>query len=324
MATPSGQISLNDVNVELGLAGTTTITMNQANVRALAGVPSGAISMQNLQNKSNRVAISHTFTANTLNATRNLSTIPGYIAGKSDITITINSGVYLYSDSTTGAGLTLSGGSAGDTVTIVNNGFILGQGGRGGDKGTNASITGGGTALSLSYPVTFNNTSPVAYVAGGGGGGAGGAPPNGAGGGGGAGGGAGGGPGGGAGGGVGAAGAAGAAATEGPGGGGGRILPGVGGAAGTSATEPGKGGGSGGGGGGVDRPPASGAAGGSGSAVGGNAPAANTGAGGGGWGAKGGNAGPRIGQSGGRAVLLNGNTITWVSGNTTRVYGVIS
>ena len=38
MTTPSGQISLNDVNVELGFAGTTLITMNDAAVRTLAGV----------------------------------------------------------------------------------------------------------------------------------------------------------------------------------------------------------------------------------------------------------------------------------------------
>lgn len=53
MALPTGQISLNQVNVELGLAGTTQISLNQTNVRTLAGVPSGAISMQNLQGKAN-------------------------------------------------------------------------------------------------------------------------------------------------------------------------------------------------------------------------------------------------------------------------------
>ena len=59
MTTPSGQISLNDVNVELGVAGTTTISMNQTNVRTLAGVPSGQISMSNLQGKSNQIGRAH-------------------------------------------------------------------------------------------------------------------------------------------------------------------------------------------------------------------------------------------------------------------------
>jgi hypothetical protein len=53
MTTPSGQISLDDVNIELDLSPGTQINMNAANVRALAEVPSGAISMANLQGKSN-------------------------------------------------------------------------------------------------------------------------------------------------------------------------------------------------------------------------------------------------------------------------------
>lgn len=44
---------MSQVNTELGLAATTTISLNQANVRTLAGVPSGQISMSNLYGKSN-------------------------------------------------------------------------------------------------------------------------------------------------------------------------------------------------------------------------------------------------------------------------------
>jgi len=47
------------------------------------------------------------------------------------------------------------------------------------------------------------------------------------------------------------------------------------------------------------------------------------GGGGGGWGAAGGSANVG-GGAGGRAVALNGRTVTWVSGNTTRVYGGVS
>ena len=49
----SGAISLNAVNVELGLTGTTSINMNQASVRTLFAVPTGAISMSNGYGKSN-------------------------------------------------------------------------------------------------------------------------------------------------------------------------------------------------------------------------------------------------------------------------------
>ena len=49
----SGPISLNNVNVELGLAGTTPINMDQASVRTLFGKPSGVISMSDGYGKSN-------------------------------------------------------------------------------------------------------------------------------------------------------------------------------------------------------------------------------------------------------------------------------
>ena len=53
MALPaSGAISLNAVNVELGILGTTSINMNQASVRTLFAVASGAIAMSNGHGKS--------------------------------------------------------------------------------------------------------------------------------------------------------------------------------------------------------------------------------------------------------------------------------
>ena len=52
MTTP-GQISLDDVNTELDITPGTQINMGAAPVRALAEVPTGAISMSDLQGKSN-------------------------------------------------------------------------------------------------------------------------------------------------------------------------------------------------------------------------------------------------------------------------------
>lgn len=54
MALPSsGQISLNQVNVELGLSGTAQISMNQSTVRTLFGKSSGQIAMSDGWGKSN-------------------------------------------------------------------------------------------------------------------------------------------------------------------------------------------------------------------------------------------------------------------------------
>jgi hypothetical protein len=53
MALPTGTISMSQVNTELGRSATATISLGESAVRTLAGVASGAISMQNLKGKSN-------------------------------------------------------------------------------------------------------------------------------------------------------------------------------------------------------------------------------------------------------------------------------
>jgi len=351
----SGAISMSQVDTELGRASNATVSLGETAVRTLAGVPSGAISMSNLYGKSSRATASYTYSSHTANASLNVTSLSGYVAGKTDVTITINSGIYLYSTSSGTAALALSGGTTGDTVTIVNNGYIMGLGGNG-DVYSGGSLTtaatAGSLALSLGFNTTVTNTS--GYI--GGGGGAGGtfvygfAAVYG-------GGGAGGGNGGyqTSGGGVG--GSIGNAGTDGTnifGGGGGRILPGTGGAGGVlpnvnpqTASAFGYGGGSGGGGAAH-------------AAFNGGKPSfavSGGGGGGGGWGASGGtaknddaNAGYAYGGSGGsagatggdaytatptatvagtaggKAVALNGYTITWTGGasSSSRSYGAVS
>jgi hypothetical protein len=56
----SGAISLNAVNVELGLAGTTTISLNQESVRTLFQVASGQISMSDGYGKSSLIDVAFT------------------------------------------------------------------------------------------------------------------------------------------------------------------------------------------------------------------------------------------------------------------------
>jgi len=168
----SGAISLagatagQSIAVELGLGTTTQISLNDTAVRTLAGVPSGAITMPtNFYGKSNRAVISYTFTSSTANASLNVAGISGYRAGVSDITVTVNSGIYLYATTNTSTyGLNLSGGTTGDTVILVNNGYIAGKGGTGGDG--NSSVGGNGGSGSAS---SITGAS-VTYAGGGGGG----------------------------------------------------------------------------------------------------------------------------------------------------------
>lgn len=364
------------IQKELGGTGTAQMSLNCATVRTLAGVPSGAIIMPtNFYGKSSGpTVLSYTFAANTANASLNVASISGYVAGSSAITVTVNSGVYLYSTSNATPGLTLTGGTTGDTVTLVNNGFIMGQGGVGG--GYSVSSSAGGTALKLGFNTTVNNTNASAYIGGGGGGGGSkkasvcGGLNHGTGGGGGGAGGGGGGiscqcyfnlgggpirPTAGTGGGVGSVGGSTSADSNSAGdsfwaaasgSGGGRVFPGTGGVGSNSGNVGtiGTGGGAGGGGGstyatcccaGSNYLIGQGGAGGASNAVGGvgigfsctcySGPA---GGGGGGWGASGGLGfgGTLIFApgGGGKAVCLNGKTVTWVSGNTTRVYGAVS
>ena len=63
MTLPTGTISMSQVNVELNLSATATISLNQANVRTLAGVPTGTISMNDLRGKSNTLSVEYLIVA---------------------------------------------------------------------------------------------------------------------------------------------------------------------------------------------------------------------------------------------------------------------
>ena len=177
MATPSGQIGLSDVNAELGYSPTALITMNDAAVRTLAGVGGAGtpISMQNLQNKSNRVSIPLTISSSTYNYNVYNSRGPTYDPGKSDITVTINPGVTVGSTSTGTYAFSIpSSFNPADTITVVNNGVIQGMGGAGGASTASAPLppgSSGGIAILAQRPATITNNGVIAGGGGGGGGG---------------------------------------------------------------------------------------------------------------------------------------------------------
>lgn len=319
---PSGTISIGgpvvgqSINLELGLAADTQSSIGQANFRELAKVPTGVISLSDFYGKSNVTSID--ITSDRTQYVLSPAVVPDYVAGETKVQLNIGEDVYLYATNTSVAALSVTGFVAGDEVTIVNDGYIIGMGGQGGfldSYPTYGYGEPGGNAISIFFPVTIENKR---YIAGGGGGGNGDFNFDGAGGG--AGGGKGGNSGyasilgndGGFGGTPGMAGGNGRSSVA--GGGGGRIIPGLGGAGGVFNSGEGKGGGAGGGGAAAAQEEdyiADGGAGGSANSPGnpGGFPSWGS-AGGGGWGASGGKSYYPGDNSGGKAVALNGYTLT--------------
>ena len=171
----SGAISFNNINVELGVSGTTQASLGQASYRALAGVASGQISMSNFYGKANQFAF--TISSNTTDANlRTLALAAGW-NGTSQVVATIGSGVYVYSTSTATPALTINGSFPGG-VQLINNGNIYGWGGNGGNGGGYGgnyygASTGatGGNAVTASVAVTITNSGIISGGGGGGGGG---------------------------------------------------------------------------------------------------------------------------------------------------------
>lgn len=176
MTTPSGQISLSQVNTELSYPATQLITMNDTAVRTLAGVPSGAISMQNLQNKSS--TFTFTLTGGTNVNLRSAAIAAGW-PGSGAVNATMPAAYTIQSASPGSAALVIDGAWPGG-VTFNNAGLIVGRGGNGGNgsnsppsAGAGAPGASGSTAISITSAVSINNTGTIAGGGGGGGGGGG-------------------------------------------------------------------------------------------------------------------------------------------------------
>jgi hypothetical protein len=172
----SGVISINSINVELGVSGTTNASLGQSSFRTLAGIASGAISMSNFYGKANEFTFY--ISSNQTNANlRTLAVNSGWNQS-SKVNAIINSGIFVYATSTGSYALTINGSFPGG-VTLTNNGTIQGQGGNGGYGSTTVSGlsagagAGAGPALSVSVGVTITNNNRIAGGGGGGGGGGG-------------------------------------------------------------------------------------------------------------------------------------------------------
>lgn len=119
-----------------------------------------------------KVIVNYTISSNTANFNPLLNTNE-YIAGITEFNITINSGVYVYSTSPSNPAINISGLTVGDSVTIINNGYIYGAGGQGGKGGYKSNLptagSQGGTAIKTTFPITITNNGTIAGGGGGGG-----------------------------------------------------------------------------------------------------------------------------------------------------------
>ena len=332
----SGAISLSDIQDEFGGSNPISLSEYYRNGSYVTsnntGVPtSGTIQLDDFYGAVKQFA----FTVSSNQQEMNLSTYATSVGwdGSSPIVMTIASGVYIWSDSTSTGALIIPS-SLNGLVTITNNGYIMGKGGAGGNY-QSVGNAGGPAIANSATGVIFTNASG-AFIAGGGGGGGGGGSAERPAGGGGAGGGAGGNGdyggvrAGGAGGAVGQSGADGTAGKDtsvvprgggsgggggdgtswfggggSGGGGGGRILAGTGGAGGINGQSNG---------------PVNGGNGGSAGNAGANAAG---GGGGGGWGASGGSGGSGSYAGGSGGAAISGTAIATYTNNGT-VYGSVA
>lgn len=149
----SGPISLigatagQSIQQELGLSG--QISLLDSAVRTLAGVPTGSVTMPtNFYGKSTVFVFNQTISSNTNDYNlRNAAIAAGWDqVSVLQATVTINSSIFVGSSSTgTAAFSTGSSFPAGSTLTVINNGYIVGRGGNGGSGG--GSGGGGGAGV---------------------------------------------------------------------------------------------------------------------------------------------------------------------------------
>ena len=168
MALPNtGQISLQDMATEFGNSAPHQISEFYGKGNA---ANSGLIAFSHLYGASAQIALTINSNTQELNV-QTLATAAGWSSGA--VSITINSGVFIWSDDASVPAILVNI----PDVTIVNNGNIMGKGGRGGyydpTNNVTATATAGGPAISITATGCSITNSSGAYIGGGGGGGGG-------------------------------------------------------------------------------------------------------------------------------------------------------
>jgi len=168
-------ISLGDIQTEFGGSNPISmsgyyrdgsfVTSNNTSVPT-----SGEIDMSNFYDAVNQFQL--TIASNIQEANLySLATGAGW--NESDpVLLTVNSGVYVWSDNIATAALVISDDFS-NLLTIVNNGYIIGRGGNGGNGAGGSGQNGGPAITNSATGVALTNASG-AFIAGGGGGGGGG------------------------------------------------------------------------------------------------------------------------------------------------------
>lgn len=190
MALPSsGTLSISDIATEFNDTAPNSMSefyRGGGKVPDSAGnsaVPtSGEIGIGDFYNAANRAAVPLTISSPTANYDlyTQASASPSYVAGTSDITLTISPGVTVSSASTGSYSLSVPGSfTSGDTITIVNDGTVTAAGGAGGIGARGPALGGafataggaGGNAVYVNFPTTITNNGTLAGGGGAGGGG---------------------------------------------------------------------------------------------------------------------------------------------------------
>jgi len=176
---------MSQVNVELNLASTTTISLNQTNVRTLAGVPTGTISMNNLRGKANTLSVEYLVVAGGGGGrAENFETFSygggggagGYRTGSAALarsqafTVTVGAGGadgFSVGSNSTFNSLTSSGGGCGSGTRSGGSG----AGGSPADNSAGAGTSGQGNSGGTGYYLSNNPPDYIEAFGGSGGGG---------------------------------------------------------------------------------------------------------------------------------------------------------
>lgn len=160
---PSGTITLTQIQAEFGgsnpislseyYRGGGLVTSNNTNVPT-----SGTISLSNFYGAVKQFAFTISTSYSSTQDLRTLAFAAGW-NGSDPVVATISAGVIISSSSTSVAALTIAG-SFPAGVLLVNNGSIVGMGGRGGEA--NAAGSPGGAAVAVSTAVSITNNGTFA------------------------------------------------------------------------------------------------------------------------------------------------------------------